>query len=208
MYKNFKISDEERQQIMEMHKSHGYKQPVELINEDWGGFWKGVKNFFTKTVPGMMYGKTSGGATGATGATAAKTTKANTLADVAKGSYIMQGMSGDAVTQLQKALNATKDPELKVNEDGSFGGNTLAAVTKLQQKLGVKPKSGKYGVFGPITMKALSAAVDNNGQLKTASNQQVVAGADQNAGDQNATGTNQNAAGTNQNAGDQNQTNG
>ena len=30
MYKNFIITEEERQQIMEMHKSHGYKQ---LINE-------------------------------------------------------------------------------------------------------------------------------------------------------------------------------
>ena len=30
MYKNFNITEEERQQIMEMHKSHGYKQ---LINE-------------------------------------------------------------------------------------------------------------------------------------------------------------------------------
>jgi hypothetical protein len=27
MYKNFNLTDEERQQIMEQHKSHGYKQP-------------------------------------------------------------------------------------------------------------------------------------------------------------------------------------
>mgnify|MGYP003334969872 CR=1 FL=1 len=33
MYKNFKLSDEERKQIMEMHQSHGYKQP---INESSG----------------------------------------------------------------------------------------------------------------------------------------------------------------------------
>ena len=31
MYKNFKLTDEERKQIMEMHKSHGYKK---MINED------------------------------------------------------------------------------------------------------------------------------------------------------------------------------
>ena len=28
MYKNFNITDEERQQIMEQHKSHGYKKPI------------------------------------------------------------------------------------------------------------------------------------------------------------------------------------
>ncbi len=28
MYKNFNITEEERQQIMEMHQSHGYKKPV------------------------------------------------------------------------------------------------------------------------------------------------------------------------------------
>lgn len=28
MYKNFNITEEERKQIMEMHKSHGYKQPI------------------------------------------------------------------------------------------------------------------------------------------------------------------------------------
>lgn len=31
MYKNFKISDEEKKQIMEMHKIRGYKKPM---NED------------------------------------------------------------------------------------------------------------------------------------------------------------------------------
>jgi len=31
MYKNFKLTDEERKQIMEMHQSHGYKKP---LNED------------------------------------------------------------------------------------------------------------------------------------------------------------------------------
>ena len=36
MYKNFKLSDEERKQIMEMHQSHGYKQPINE-NEDVSG---------------------------------------------------------------------------------------------------------------------------------------------------------------------------
>jgi hypothetical protein len=28
MYKNFNLTDEERQQIMEQHKSHGYRKPI------------------------------------------------------------------------------------------------------------------------------------------------------------------------------------
>jgi hypothetical protein len=28
MYKNFNLTDQERQQIMEMHASHGYKKPI------------------------------------------------------------------------------------------------------------------------------------------------------------------------------------
>ena len=36
MYKNFKITEEERQQILESHMSHGYKKPLNdrLINEN------------------------------------------------------------------------------------------------------------------------------------------------------------------------------
>jgi ssDNA-binding Zn-finger/Zn-ribbon topoisomerase 1 len=33
MYKNFNLTDEERKQIMEMHESHGYKKPVEDVDE-------------------------------------------------------------------------------------------------------------------------------------------------------------------------------
>ena len=31
MYKNFKLSEEEKKQIMEMHKNHGYKKPLNEI---------------------------------------------------------------------------------------------------------------------------------------------------------------------------------
>ena len=36
MYKNFNITEEEKQQIMEMHQSHGYKKS---INEQTGTKW-------------------------------------------------------------------------------------------------------------------------------------------------------------------------
>jgi hypothetical protein len=43
MYRNFNITEEERQQIMEMHKSHGYKQ---LLNEqDDAPNWDKVKSY-------------------------------------------------------------------------------------------------------------------------------------------------------------------
>ena len=36
MYRNFSLTDTERNQIMEMHQSHGYKAP---INESFGATW-------------------------------------------------------------------------------------------------------------------------------------------------------------------------
>jgi hypothetical protein len=42
MYRNFNITEEERQQIMEMHKSHGYKQ---LLNEADAPNWDKVKSY-------------------------------------------------------------------------------------------------------------------------------------------------------------------
>jgi hypothetical protein len=40
MYKNFNLTDEERQQIMEQHKSHGYKKPINemVLTEQQLGF--------------------------------------------------------------------------------------------------------------------------------------------------------------------------
>jgi hypothetical protein len=34
MYKNFKITEEERQQILESHMSHGYKKPLNEQSDD------------------------------------------------------------------------------------------------------------------------------------------------------------------------------
>jgi hypothetical protein len=33
MYKNFNLTDEERKEIMEMHKSHGYKKPLNELDD-------------------------------------------------------------------------------------------------------------------------------------------------------------------------------
>jgi hypothetical protein len=40
MYKNFNLTEEERQQIMESHKSHGYKKP---LNEHMASFVHGSR---------------------------------------------------------------------------------------------------------------------------------------------------------------------
>ena len=44
MYKNFNITEEERQQILEMHMSHGYKQ---LLNEADAPNWDKVKSYLS-----------------------------------------------------------------------------------------------------------------------------------------------------------------
>jgi hypothetical protein len=43
MYKNFNITEEEKQQIMEMHKSHGYKQPLNEQDVATTSIYKGYR---------------------------------------------------------------------------------------------------------------------------------------------------------------------
>jgi hypothetical protein len=46
MYKNFNITEEEKQQIMEMHKSHGYKQPLNEQDAATTSIYKGYRGTF------------------------------------------------------------------------------------------------------------------------------------------------------------------
>ncbi len=34
MYKNFSLDNQERKEIMEMHKSHGYRKPISELRGD------------------------------------------------------------------------------------------------------------------------------------------------------------------------------
>lgn len=51
MYKNFKLTDEERKQIMEMHESHGYKAPINeyFFDDKDVELIRGNPDFKTKT---------------------------------------------------------------------------------------------------------------------------------------------------------------
>lgn len=51
MYKNFKLTEEERQQILESHMSHGYKKPLKENNSDNQNSEEFIKmKFFDKKI--------------------------------------------------------------------------------------------------------------------------------------------------------------
>ena len=50
MYKNFNLTDEERQQIMESHKSHGYKKPLNETADNSLDVNEGEMNIVKKTI--------------------------------------------------------------------------------------------------------------------------------------------------------------
>lgn len=66
------------------------------------------------------------------------------------GAFIKNGDSGSAVVAIQKALNV-KGANPKVDADGVFGKDTLAAIKLFQQKRSLKVD----GIVGPATFKAL-----------------------------------------------------
>lgn len=66
------------------------------------------------------------------------------------GSYLRKGDGGDAVVQIQQALNA-KGADPKIDEDGVFGNGTVRAVKAFQQKNGVDDD----GIVGPSTFAKL-----------------------------------------------------
>ena len=50
MYKNFNLTDKERKEILESHKSHGYKKPInEVIRDKEYDVARGIPDFKTQT---------------------------------------------------------------------------------------------------------------------------------------------------------------
>ena len=66
------------------------------------------------------------------------------------GSYLQKGASGEAVLEVQQALNA-QGANPKVAEDGVFGSSTTRAVTAYQQQNGLDVD----GIVGPDTFAKL-----------------------------------------------------
>ena len=79
----------------------------------------------------------------------------NSLTDVAKGGYLRFNMKGNVVRDMQ-VLIKNNFPEIELDTNGYFNQQTLDAVIKVQKMLGVKPKNGKFGIFGSITMAAIN----------------------------------------------------
>ena len=65
-------------------------------------------------------------------------------------------MKGNVVRDMQVLINSLNNPEIKIDTNGVFNQQTLDAVIKAQKMLGVKPKNGKFGIFGSITMAAIN----------------------------------------------------
>lgn len=118
----------------------------------------------TKSNLGPVYGKPTSASTptptAAKGAPAGKTKapaqQPYSLTDVAKGGYLRFGMKGNVVRDMQVLINGLNVPGVKVDTNGVFNQQTLDAVIKVQKTLGVKPKNGKYGIFGPVTIGAIN----------------------------------------------------
>ena len=88
-------------------------------------------------------------------APAVKPQQPYSLTDVAKGGYLRSGMKGVVVRDMQELIK-NNFPEIEIDLNGVFNQQTLDAVIKVQKMLGVKPKNGKYGIFGPITIGAIN----------------------------------------------------
>jgi peptidoglycan hydrolase-like protein with peptidoglycan-binding domain len=66
------------------------------------------------------------------------------------GSYLQKGASGQAVLEVQQALNV-QGANPKVDEDGVFGNSTAKAITAYQQQNGLDVD----GIAGPDTFAKL-----------------------------------------------------
>ena len=78
--------------------------------------------------------------------------KASSMEDVKNGKgYIIKGMSGPAVKELQQML-LQLGYDLGPNKDDSiFGTSTLNAIVDFQKKNGITPKNNTFGIFGRVT---------------------------------------------------------
>lgn len=83
-------------------------------------------------------------------------TQAKTMEDVKNGvGYIIKGMRGPVVKELQKMLLALKYNLGTSKDDSIFGAATEDAVEKFQKDTNIKPKNDIYGIFGKITYEKM-----------------------------------------------------
>jgi len=84
--------------------------------------------------------------------TQSKIPQAKTMDDVKNNTgYIIKGMRGPIVKELQKMLINLGYDLGSQKDDGIFGDTTKNAVETFQKDSGIKPKNDVYGIFGKIT---------------------------------------------------------
>lgn len=119
MYKNFNLTDQERQQIMEMHASHGYKKPMNESSKTNAFVNEQESNPFRvgQTVKAIRD----------------KDNKVYTI-QIAKigGAYIGGKITGPGKYQDQP-LDGTVTYELTSNQSGQLSGNMDMGVFKITQ---------------------------------------------------------------------------
>lgn len=89
--------------------------------------------------------------------------QAKTMEDVKNGiGYIIKGMRGPVVKELQKMLLKLKKYDLGPSKDDSiFGEDTESAVEQFQKDSNIKPKNDIYGIFGKITYDKMMEKLNN-----------------------------------------------
>lgn len=94
--------------------------------------------------------------------TSGSITQAKTMDDVKNGKgYIIKGMRGPLVKELQKMLLTLKYDLGLSKDDSIFGENTKNALEQFQKDNGIIPKNNIYGVFGKITHKKMMEKLSN-----------------------------------------------
>jgi hypothetical protein len=96
--------------------------------------------------------------------TTSKIPQANTIDDIRNGNgYIIKGMEGPIVKELQKKLLSLKYDLGSTKDDGVFGQYTEDAITKFQKDHNITPKNNIYGRFGKITYEKLLKVLKDKG---------------------------------------------
>ena len=79
--------------------------------------------------------------------------QAKTMDDVKnKKGYIIKGMRGPVVKELQQMLIKLGYDLGPSKDDSIFGDKTFNSIVDFQKKASIKPKNNQFGVFGSITL--------------------------------------------------------
>lgn len=127
---------------------------VHIDTRDKKSFWYGQAQAYRSTFGGTTSGATTTGSQTTTGSTY---------------TTLSQGSRGSKVTQLQKNLIALGYSCGSAGADGSYGVGTASAVREFQTKNGLSVD----GIAGPLTQKAIDAAIAAKTATTTTGGKQV-----------------------------------